>query len=58
MKVLALPKVRAALLRIESGEYGICIDCAEEISQARLKLVAAASRCTPCQEKAEKKYAA
>jgi DnaK suppressor protein len=58
LKEDAFPMVKDALARIESGEYGICIDCGEDICPERLKLIAAAARCAHCQEVAEKKYAA
>lgn len=39
----------AALKRIESGDFGFCIDCAEEIELSRLKACPTASRCIRCQ---------
>lgn len=49
----ALASIDAALQRIASGEYGSCIDCGADIGIARLRVQPAASRCSPCQEKAE-----
>jgi DnaK suppressor protein len=43
-------EIRAALLRIREGTYGLCVECDEHISQARLAAVPWASRCVRCQE--------
>jgi DnaK suppressor protein len=43
-------EIRAALLRIREGTYGLCVECDEQISQARLAAVPCASRCVRCQE--------
>lgn len=48
-----LKMINQALSRIEKGEYGICIDCAEQISQARLEYYPYAARCIICQEALE-----
>jgi DnaK suppressor protein len=45
-----LRDVRAALRRIEEGDYGVCLNCEEEISSKRLNAVPWASRCIACQE--------
>lgn len=42
-----------ALNRLEEGTYGICIDCGEEISEGRLKVVPFAIHCVKCQERNE-----
>ena len=41
-------EVREALLRIESGTYGICARCGEAISPERLKALPTATRCIAC----------
>lgn len=38
-----------ALQRIESGDFGFCIDCEEEIELSRLSANPSASRCIRCQ---------
>lgn len=48
-----LMEIRAALDRIEAGDYGRCIDCGIEIAPARLESQPAASRCIECQERVE-----
>jgi len=45
-----LREIRAALVRIEEGTYGVCIECEENIPQKRLDAVMSASRCIKCQE--------
>lgn len=42
-----------ALNRLDEGTYGICIDCGEEISEGRLKVVPFATHCVRCQERNE-----
>lgn len=41
-------RLRAALARLDEGEYGYCLDCGEEISHERLELDPAAPRCIGC----------
>lgn len=40
--------VRAAIGRIDSGHYGVCVSCGGPISEARLDLVPEASLCSKC----------
>lgn len=42
--------VLKALELLEKGEYGICIDCGQSISEKRLMINLNASRCLACQE--------
>jgi DnaK suppressor protein len=39
-----------ALTRIDRDEYGVCIDCSEQISEKRLEHFPYAARCIVCQE--------
>jgi len=48
---LRLEKLKNALNRIESGTYGICIRCREEIPEGRLQAVPETLICVPCAEK-------
>ena len=41
-------KIRAALQRIDEGEYGFCTDCGEAIAAARLALDPAIPKCLDC----------
>jgi DnaK suppressor protein len=42
-----------ALLRIEKGEYGICVSCGKPISRERLEAVPHARLCIECKNKEE-----
>lgn len=46
-----LRAIEDALARVEGGSYGICVDCEEEISTARLKAVPWTKVCISCKEK-------
>lgn len=46
-------EAQAAIERIESGTYGVCIDCGDKINEDRLAFRPEAARCLPCQEKFE-----
>ncbi|MEO1106363.1 MAG: TraR/DksA C4-type zinc finger protein [Pseudomonadota bacterium] len=41
-------RLKAALQRLEDGEYGYCEDCGDRIPDGRLKLDLAASKCVSC----------
>jgi len=45
-----LREARSALRRIEEGAYGICAECEEVISPARLAALPWAALCIRCQE--------
>lgn len=46
--------LNAALDRIQTGTYGICIDCGDDISFERLTAYPTAKRCIICQSRREK----
>lgn len=46
-----------AMNRVDSDEYGICVDCEEEISERRLSAIPWALRCVSCQEKEDRREA-
>jgi len=46
-----LRAIEAAIERVDNGEYGICADCGEDISVARLKAVPWTSVCISCKGK-------
>ena len=48
---LRLNKLQAALVRIENGTFGVCQDCGEPISHARLRACPEADDCRDCAEK-------
>ncbi len=41
-------RVLAAIRRIETGEYGYCVRCGDEVGEARLRLDPTATLCLPC----------
>ena len=41
-------RIRAAIARIDEGEFGYCTSCGEEIAPARLALDPAAALCIGC----------
>jgi DnaK suppressor protein len=53
MKAETLNKINEALARLEEGRYGLCFECGEEISQARLRALPFAVRCKDCEEARE-----
>lgn len=50
-----LRDVDAARGRLADGTYGVCVDCGEEIADARLVAYPTATRCTACQTAYEKR---
>lgn len=49
-----LRNVRAALRRIDEGNYGVCLHCEEDINPKRLNAVPWAPYCIECQELADR----
>jgi len=54
MRAKEVEQIDAAIERIENGQYGVCIDCGDWITPARLEALPYALRCKECQEKMEK----
>jgi DnaK suppressor protein len=50
---MLIKKIRQSLEDIETGEYGICEDCGEDISIERLKARPVTSFCIHCKTKRE-----
>lgn len=48
-----LQRVHKALARIDSGDYGLCTECDDEIAPHRLEFDPAALMCITCAGKAE-----
>lgn len=46
-------KIKEAMARIDTGTYGICESCGEEISEARLKARPVTTLCIECKTKQE-----
>ncbi len=49
----ALREIKAALARVEEGEYGVCGECGEDIGVARLKAQPFATLCVECKTRLE-----
>ena len=47
-------QIRAAIDRVNQGDYGMCLDCEEPISHKRLAAVPWAALCIGCQEQADR----
>jgi len=56
-QVNEIRQIEAAQLRIATGNYGICIDCEDDIDIARLQNTPYVERCVRCQSLREKTYA-
>jgi DnaK suppressor protein len=52
-----LRRIDSALLRLNDGSYGLCVDCDRAIPVARLDAEPTALRCVQCQELYEKTHA-
>ena len=47
-------QLSAALDRLNAGEYGVCVECAEQISPLRLHAVPEVQTCIRCQDGIER----
>jgi len=47
-------KMKEAILRIDNGTFGICVDCGEDISEKRLIARPVTTQCIDCKTKQEK----
>ncbi|MCG6857030.1 MAG: TraR/DksA C4-type zinc finger protein [Salaquimonas sp.] len=43
-----LVRIEMALRRLEAGDYGICVECGEEIPDRRLAIDPMAEKCVDC----------
>ncbi|MHC1751840.1 RNA polymerase-binding protein DksA [Humidesulfovibrio sp.] len=48
-----IKKIQQAMTRIEEGEFGVCVDCGEDIGIARLKARPMTTLCINCKSKQE-----
>jgi DnaK suppressor protein len=55
--IQSIRDIESTFKRIENDEYGVCIDCGDNIAFNRLQAYPTAKRCIVCQEKREKQYA-
>ena len=47
----ALEQIEAALVRIEDGHYGVCVECEAKIPKARLQVLPHTPYCVKCADK-------
>ncbi len=48
-----LQRIAAALLRLDDGSFGYCLDCGEEIAEKRLRFDASIATCIRCASRSE-----
>jgi RNA polymerase-binding transcription factor len=53
MRSETLTHVDTALLRLDAGKYGSCVDCDGDIPERRLRALPFAVRCQSCEERRE-----
>jgi RNA polymerase-binding transcription factor DksA len=53
MKAETLVRTNDALRRLEAGTFGVCAACGDDISEARLRALPFAVRCTECEKRRE-----
>lgn len=56
MRAETVRRIDAALVRLEAGTYGSCVECATAISEARLRALPFAARCQACEERREEEH--
>ena len=56
MRAETVRRIDAALVRLEAGTYGSCVECATAISEPRLRALPFAARCQACEERREEKH--
>ena len=47
-------RLSAALERLNSGDYGTCVECGEAIAPARLRVMPEVQTCVRCQDRLER----
>lgn len=47
----ALEQIEAALVRIEDGLYGVCVECESKIPKTRLQVLPQTPHCVKCADK-------
>jgi len=56
MRAETVTRIDAALVRLEAGTYGSCVECATAISEPRLRALPFAARCQACEERREEEH--
>jgi DnaK suppressor protein len=55
-EVKEIAAINAALRRMDSGDYGKCLECGNDIASGRLDINPAAERCIDCQTRYEREH--
>jgi len=53
MRAATLKRIDEALVRLDSGQYGTCAECGEDIAERRLRALPFAVRCHECEAERE-----
>ena len=53
MRADTLSRIDEALVRLDAGKYGSCVECESEISERRLRALPFAVRCQECEQRRE-----
>ena len=53
MSLQTVARIDDALVRLDAGKYGSCLECAREISEQRLRALPFAVRCQGCEQRRE-----
>ena len=53
MKAETATKISDALVRLDQGSYGVCVECDERIAETRLRALPFSVRCKDCEEAIE-----
>jgi len=53
LRTETLSRIDAALVRLDSGKYGFCLECEDAIAVRRLRALPFAVRCQSCEEARE-----
>jgi DnaK suppressor protein len=57
MRSEALTRIEQAIVRLDTGKYGLCSECANDISAERLRALPFAVRCQACEGAREQRRA-
>jgi DnaK suppressor protein len=53
---LRVREIDAAILRVDAGEYGLCLSCGDDIAPKRLEAIPEARHCLACAERLDRRY--
>ena len=56
MRAETLKRIDEALVRLDAGEYGSCVECDRDIAARRLRALPFAVRCQVCEERREQEH--